>query len=125
MTIFSLVNPKITCIACFPFTGLIHFDPISGKLAGEKMFEFKVARKNNEGLSNTDVLLGHVHICKFLVKVIYERPNFVEPILFRVNPRMTECVITKMTETHYHFISLPGHCSREHGQMMNQFCGPI
>ncbi|CAI9595269.1 unnamed protein product [Staurois parvus] len=125
VTIFSLKNPKPICIACCSLTGLIHLEPMSGTLAGEKLFECKVARKMNEGLINTDFLLGSIVISKFLVKVIYEGSNFGKPVKFRVTPRTTECVVVEMHKTHYTLISMPGHGSREHRHMMNQVCGPI
>ncbi|CAI9552960.1 unnamed protein product [Staurois parvus] len=83
------------------------------------------ARKINKGLINADVLLGSIDICKFLVKVICEGLNFVEPVKFRVTPRMTECIVAEMHKTHYTPISMPSHGSREHGHMMNRVCGPI
>ncbi|CAI9574393.1 unnamed protein product [Staurois parvus] len=121
----SLVNPKLISIACCPITGLLHCDPISGTLAGEKLFECKVARKINEGLISADVLLGSIDICKFLVKVICEGLNFVQPVKFRVTPRTTKCIFVEMHKTHYTLTSMPGHGSEEHGHMMNQVCGPI
>ncbi|CAI9608404.1 unnamed protein product [Staurois parvus] len=125
MTIFSLINPKLISIACCPLTGLIHLDPISGTLAGEKLFECMETRKINEGLINADVLLGSIDICKCLVKVIYEGLNFVELVKFRVTPRTTECIVVEMHKTHYTLISMPGHGSTEHGNGMNRVCGPI
>ncbi|CAI9577438.1 unnamed protein product [Staurois parvus] len=119
-----LVNPKLISIACYPLTGLLYLDPISGTLDGEKLFECKAARKINQGLINAD-LLGSIDICKFLVKVICEGLNFVQPIKLRVTPRMTECIVFEMHRTHYTLISMPGHRSREHGHMMNRVCGPI
>ncbi|CAI9622448.1 unnamed protein product [Staurois parvus] len=96
VTIFSPVNPKLISITCCPLTGLLHLDPISGTLAGEKLFECKVARKINEGLINADVLLGSIDICKFLVNVICEGMNSVEPVKFRVSLRTTECIVVEM-----------------------------
>ncbi|CAI9534252.1 unnamed protein product [Staurois parvus] len=85
MTIFSLINPKLICIACCPLTGLIHLDPISGTLLlGRNCLNARRPEKNNEALINTDIVLGSIDICKFLVKVIYEGPNFVEPVIFKV-----------------------------------------
>ncbi|CAI9564334.1 unnamed protein product, partial [Staurois parvus] len=99
-----------------PTTGLLHLDPISGTLAGEKLFECKVAREINQGLINADILLGSIDISKFFVKVIYEGLNFVEPLKFRVTSRTTECIV-EMHKTHYTLISTPGHGSGEHGSV--------
>ncbi|CAI9622047.1 unnamed protein product, partial [Staurois parvus] len=107
VTIFTLVNPKLISIACCPLTGLLHLDPISGTLAGKKLFECKVARKINQGLINADVLLGSIDICKFLVKVICEGLVFVEPVKFMVTPRMTKCIIIEMHKTHYTLYAWP------------------
>lgn len=75
---------------------LMQFDPISGMLAVEILLDCKTASEMYKGLVCTDVLLGHIHIYKFLSEVVYEGLN-----IFRVALRTTECVITKIHKTHY------------------------
>lgn len=77
-TVSSLVNYKMTCIAYCPMIELIQFDPLSSMLAGEILFDCREASEMYEGLVYADVLLGHIHICKFFSEVVYEGPNFVE-----------------------------------------------
>ena len=116
---------EINCIACGPVTQLIQLDPVSGTLAGEILFDSKAASKLYQGVINTDILLGGKQGCEPLIEVVYEGPNFVEPIIFRVSPRTTDLIVAEMHKSQNLLISRPGHGGRVHAHMVNWASGPI
>ena len=95
-----------------------------GVLAWDVLFEAKAPGKMYQGLVYADVLCRGIQICKFQVEVVYEGPNFVEPVKSWVASGTGGGVVVK-EETQDGLKSCPGHGSRVHGHVMNWVRGPI